>query len=258
LVRGVGPTLSHYDVSGVLVSPQLALYDSTGNVIATDIGWNNGLLPGPSIIQAQTQQATTASFDQVDAFPLPMGSADCAMVATLPAGSYTAQVSGVNNTTGVALAELYDADTGTPASNLVNISARAFVGAGSQVLVGGFVVSGATSETVLIRAVGPTLSKYGVTGVLAQPQLTLYDSTGAVIATNTGWSTASVPGASNVQVGIQPASIATFNQVYAFALPAGSADCAMVVNLPPGAYTAQVTSLGGVSGVSLIEVYDVP
>lgn len=174
------------------------------------------------------------------------------------AASYTAQVSGVGNTSGVALAELYDADTGTPSSYLVNLSGRAYVGTGAQVLVVGFFVSGSTPETILIRGVGPTLSQYGVNGVLANPQLTLYDSTDTVIATDTGWGGAPALGSSTVQVGFQPATTAIFSQVGAFALPTGSNDCAMVVTLPPGAYTAQVNGVSSTTGVALVEVYDVP
>ena len=143
-------------------------------------------------------------------------------------------------------------------AHLTNISSRAFVGAGFQVLVTGFVVSGSTSETVLIRAVGPTLSQYAVSGPLANPELDLYDSTGGKIAANIGWGSPSAIGSSTVQAGIQPATTAVFNQVYAFVLPTGSADCAMVATLPPGSYTAQVSGVGGTTGTALVEVYDVP
>src|SRR5208337_5240572 len=76
----------------------------------------------------------------------------------------------------ICLAEIYDADTGTPAARLINISARASVGTGSNILIAGFVISGNTPEKVVIRGIGPTLSLFGVTGSLATPQLVLYDS----------------------------------------------------------------------------------
>jgi sugar lactone lactonase YvrE len=264
LIRGVGPTLSQFGVSGPLGNPELQLFDgeSVPEVIATNIGWGNASVSGPSPAQATIQPATAALFSQLYAFALPAGSADSAMLAGLPPASYTAQVSGVGNTTGVALAELYDADTGTPTSRLVNISARAFASSGSQILIAGFVIgapsSGSTSETVLIRAVGPTLSQYGVVGPLTTPELDLYDSTGADIATNIGWGNAPTLGPSTVPAGVEAATTAVFNQVYAFALPSSSADCAMVVTLPPGEYTAQVKGVNGTSGVALVEVYSVP
>jgi hypothetical protein len=171
---------------------------------------------------------------------------------------YTAKLSGLNQATGVAMAELTDAGSGAPTSHLTNLSARAQVGSGSSVLVAGFVVSGTTSETLLIRGVGPALGSFGVTGTLAAPQLTLYDSSGNVIATNVGWSNASLQGNSSVAAGVQAATAAVIASVDAFALPAGSADSAFVATLPPGAYTAQVSGVNGTTGTGLIEVYDVP
>jgi subtilase family serine protease len=174
--------------------------------------------------------------------------------------TYQWQLNGVkiSGATGVALAELYDADTGTPSSHLINISARAYVGTGSQVLVAGFVITGTTPETVLIRGVGPTEAQYGVAGSLAAPQLALYDSSGAIIATNAGWGNGPVAGPSTVSAGLQPATSAVFSSVYAFGLASGSADCAMVVTLPPGSYTAQVSGVGSTTGIALIEVYNLP
>jgi hypothetical protein len=120
------------------------------------------------------------------------------------------------------------------------------------------VISGSTPETVLIRGVGPTEAQYGVTGSLAAPQLALYDTSGLVIASNTGWGNGPLAGPSPVPAGLQPATSAVFSSVYAFTLPTGSADCAMVVTLPPGSYTAQVSGVGGTTGVSLVEVYNLP
>ncbi|MGD1030252.1 MAG: protease pro-enzyme activation domain-containing protein [Opitutaceae bacterium] len=262
LIRGVGPTLSQFGVSGVLANPQLALFDSSDSIVATNIGWGNAPVRGSSTAQAAIGPATSAVFSQVYAYPFPSGSADCAMLAGLPPASYTAQVSGVGNTTGVALAELFDADTGTPTSRLVNISARANASSASQILIAGFVIdgpsSGSTSDTVLIRAVGPTLSQQGISGPLAAPELDLYDSNGAIIATNIGWGNPPTTGPSTIAAGVEGATAAIFSQVFAYPLPAGSADCAMVVTLPPGSYTAQVKGVNGASGVALVEVYSVP
>ncbi len=258
LIRGIGPTLNTFSVAGVLAQPLLTLFDSTSAVIATNTGWGNPSVTGGSDSGASVQPATSQAFNQVYAFSLPAGSADGAMLATLPAAAYTAQVSGLNGTTGVALAELYDADSGVPTSHLSNLSARAWVNTGSGVLVAGFVVAGTSSETILIRGIGPALTPFGIAGALATPQLALFDSTGAAVATNTGWGGAPLPGSSTVPAGIQAATQPIMDGVYAFVLPIGSADCAMVVTLPPGAYTAQVSGLNQTTGVALVEIYDVP
>jgi hypothetical protein len=132
----------------------------------------------------------------------------------------------------------------------VNFSCRANVGSGPNLAIAGFVISGAvgTTEQLLIRAVGPTLAQFGVSGVLTQPVLTLTNSVGAVVSSNTGWSTNSNA--------TQIATAATVTG--AFTLPTGSADSALLINLPPGVYTAQVTGLNGGTGIALVEVYQVP
>ncbi len=171
------------------------------------------------------------------------------MVQSLPQGAATAEILGAGNTTGIALAEVYDMDAATAPARLINLSTRALAGTGANALVAGFVIgpSGAPYETVLVRGIGPALglAPFNFTGVLAYPTLTLYDASGNVIATNTGW-------------GGTAALTAVFNQVYAFGLPANSADCALVATLPPGTYTAQVSGVNGSTGTALVEVYEVP
>ena len=200
--------------------------------------------------------------DAVGAFSLVSGSADSAMLVTPPVGNYTAQVSGVNGTTGIALAEIYDADSAAPPARLVNISARAYVGTGGNILIGGFAIGGNTSETILIRGVGPGLaSTFNLPGTLASTQLTLYDSVvptnPRIIATNTGWGSDPVLGPSTVQAGIIPATAAVMTTVGAFSLAAGSADSALILTLPPGNYTVQVAGDGGTTGIALVEIYEV-
>ena len=142
--------------------------------------------------------------------------------------------------------------------SLINLSSRGSVGAGAPVMVAGFTVGSGGAATVVIRGVGPTLSQYGVSGALASPRLDLYDSTGAIIATDIGWGNSPSLGPSTVAFTIQAATAAEFSEVYAFPLPAGSADCAMLATLPPGSYTAQVSGLNGSTGVGLVEVYQIP
>jgi hypothetical protein len=236
LIRADGPALTQYGVSGVLAQPTLSVFNSSGTLVASNTAWGTNSNPA--------EIATVAA--QVGAFPLAAGSADCALVANLTAGSYTVQISGVNGTTGVALAEVYEVSyTGT--AGLANISTRASVGTGGNVLIPGFYINGTGTQELLVRADGPALTQYGVSGVLAQPTLSVYDSSGTLVATNTGWGT-----------GPDPAQITSVSaSVGAFALAAGSADCALIVNLQPGAYTIQILGVNGTTGVALAEIYEV-
>lgn len=236
LIRGAGPSLAQYGVTGFLPQPVLTLFNSAGTQLATNAGWNT----------ASNASSIAAAFTSSGAFAFSLDSADSAILTSLPPGSYTAQISGLNGITGVALAEVYEVKSGDP--ELINISTRAFVSSGTSVEIGGFVVTGSQNAKVLIRAVGPTLSQFGVSGVLAQPSLSVVNSLGATVASNTGWSTNS-----------NAAAIATeMSEVGAFSLPSGSADSVLLLTLPPGAYTAVVSGIANTSGVALVEVYEVP
>jgi sugar lactone lactonase YvrE len=241
LVRGIGPALAAFDVSGPLADPQLTLTTEAGAVVAeSNSGWS---------ADAGTAATLAQIFSQVGAFALAAGSLDQAIYqAALPvsATGYTGIVSGANGTSGQGMVEVYDADIGTPAPRLINLSARAEVGTGASVLTGGFVISGTTSESVLLRGIGPTLSTFGVSGVLAKPVLTLYkSSTSAVLATNSAW-------------GGSALLSAVFTAVGAFPLPAGSSDDAIVTTLAPGSYTVQVKGANSTTGVALVEIYEIP
>jgi len=233
LIRGVGPSLAQFGVSGILEQPVLGLFDASGTSIASNTGWDTS----PNADQVAAAAAAAG------AFALSAGSGDSALLVNLPPGSYTAQVSGTNEGTGVALAEVYELEEGEP--QLLNISTRAYVGTGSNVQIAGIVISGSQPATVLVRAVGPTLAVFGLSGTLAQPSLSVVDSSQNTLATNTGWSANSNASA------IASASAS----VGAFDLPAGSSDCALLLTLPPGSYTAVVSGVGGSSGTALVEAY---
>jgi hypothetical protein len=161
----------------------------------------------------------------------------------------------------VALAEIYDADDalGNPSNTaqLANLSARCNVGAGAGVLIAGFVISGPSTETVLVRAIGPSLTQFGITGELVSPILTVFDSSGLVIATDAGWANAPVPGPSAINAGPQPASSAIFTSVGAFQPNSTtSGDSALIVTLPAGAYTVEVAGAGNTTGIALVEIYE--
>jgi YVTN family beta-propeller protein len=236
LIRADGPALTGFGVAGALAQPSLSVFNSAGTVVASNTGWGTNTNPAQIVSAAAS----------VGAFALASGSADCAVLASLSPGAYTVQVSGVGNSTGVALAEVYEVST--TGTRLANISTRALVGTGANIIIPGFVIAGSGSEQLLARGDGPALTGFGVSGALAQPSLSVFDSSGAVIASNTGWGT-----------GTNPAQITSAGaSVGAFALASGSADSALIVNVSAGAYTMQLSGVSNSTGVALAEVYEVP
>jgi hypothetical protein len=246
LIRASGPALVPLGVTGTLPDPQLELYQSNGNGTSTLLGTDDGW--GGSAMIASTAAAVGA-FAWSDA-----SSHDAALLETSLDGPYTAQISGQSSDTGVALVEVYDATpagTYTPAKpRLVNISARLQVGTGGNILIAGFVIGGSTSKTVLIRVSGPALVPFGVTGTLPDPQLQLFQSNAnaasTLLGTNSGWE-------GNFQIAAVAASVGAFAWS-----DLSSNDSALLITLPPGAYTAQVSGASGDTGVALVEVYEVP
>ncbi len=252
LVRAAGPAIAKapFNVPGTLSNPSIELHqvvDQVDSVIGTNTGWaGNGTI--------KTLADSLYAFDWgTEATP------DSALLRNNAAGVYTAVISGAAGSTaptGVALAEMYDASLNAaydPATSphLVNISVRGKVGTGANQLIVGFVVGGTTSTTVLIRAAGPAIAKapFSVPGTLADPKIEIHqrvNDVDTILATNTGWG-------ANAEIGRAAA------KVYAF--PWGdqaTADSAILMTLPPGAYTAVVSGAAGGTGVSLVEVYEVP
>jgi len=264
LIRAVGPGLGAFGVPGTITSPELVLNDSSGSPIVTDIGWGSTLMPGTSSAPVTYRGATAADFAGVGAFPLAAGSTDSAVVVDVPAGNYTVSVLGAGGGTGIGLAEVYEMNTSDPCV-LTNISTRAYVGAQqAQVAIPGFVIFGSQPATLLVRAAGPALAGFGVADPVANPVLEVDDGGGDPIATDTGWANLPVLGDSTLvtgsssTAGARQATPADFSSAGAFQLAAGSADSAMVVRLPPGAYTAKVSGAGGTTGATLVEVYLMP
>jgi hypothetical protein len=232
LIRAGGPALTAFGLASTLSNPTLKIYRGS-TLIAQNDDWN---------------PADAAEMGRLGLFAFPNGSKDAAILTTLAPGAYTAHVSDLSGTgTGVALAEIYDASVNPAAEDqrLVSIASRGTVTAGDGALIGGFVVTGNSPKTLLIRGVGPALTAFGVAGALADPVLTIYDG-GEALATNAGWANSAAIATAATQAG-------------AFALTAGSRDAALLVTLKPGSYTAQVKAAQSASsGVALIEIYEVP
>lgn len=234
LSRAVGPGLAAFGAAGVVPDPQLSIYGGNGVELFRNNGWEFG-----------PEAARLPSYSRsVGAFPLAAGSSDSALASAVTAGNYTVQVTTPTGQRGVGLAELYELDGN---GRTVNLSTRARVRTGDGVLIGGFVVQGPAYKRMLIRAVGPTLKAFGLTEALADPILTVYSGSN-VVSTNDRWE--SSDNAAAVTAASQTAG--------AFALTANSQDAALLITLPPGAYTVEVKGKGETEGVALLEIYEVP
>lgn len=241
VLRAVGPTLgTQFDLSDALANPKLTLSSSGrgGAVIDTNSGWGGAT-------------ALSTLFLQVGAFPLVATSADAALVATLGSGAYTAQITAPNGTDGVALAELYDADTGSPATEIINISTRANVGAEAKdTLIAGFAITGTTSNTVIVRGVGASLGTlFGMRRALGATHVAVYNSAGVQVAANTVWGGRDKDDDDDMDDACDRAGT--------WRLPRGSTDSALLLTLAPGVYTAHVTGVNRASGIALVEIYEV-
>ena len=237
LIRGMGPSIGpglYFYIADALQDTQLTLYNSLQAVLAQNSPWGGtpALMTADSLTGAYPPLATT-SLDSMLYLP----------VAT---GSSSASVGGVGGATGDAVVELYDADSPPLSAKLTNVAVRAPVGTGNDILFGGFSIGGTTAETVLIRAIGPRLglSPFNLSPVLAQPVLTVYLGGTPTGYTNTGW-------------GGDPALVNAMATVGAYALTASSQDSLLLVTLPPGGYSAEVSGLGGTTGIAAVEVYEV-
>jgi hypothetical protein len=239
IVRAIGPELTQYGVPNALANPTLELHNRTGALIASNDNWRTTIIGG--II------ASDQVLDILRSGHAPGDGRESAIIADLPPGNYTAIVRGVNNSTGVALVEVYDLSSDTN-SILGNISTRSFVQTGDNVMIGGFIVQGTAPKRVIVRAIGPELTQYGVPSVLNDPTLELHDGTGALIASNDNWRTTIIGG------------IITSDQVRDILrsghAPRDGRESAIIAELPAGNYTAIVRGVNDITGVALVEVYD--
>ena len=220
IIRGLGSTLTSFGVPDALQDPVLELHNTTSMMTSND-DWQN----------AENANQIPINFRPAD-------SRESAILTTLQPGAYTAILSGKNSTTGAGLVEVYDLTTATSVE-LTSVSTRGFVGTGDNVLIGGFISGGGNgSVEVIVRALGPTLAQFGVSGALADTTLSLMDGNGNVVAFNDNWK--------NTQQ--------TVIQATGFA-PPNDLESAILATLPNGNYTAIVSGKNGATGVGLVEVY---
>ncbi len=222
VLRALGPSLSRFGLSNVLKDPVLRVYDHSGTLIASNDNWQSD----PNHFTVESNGLTPGNLSE------------SAIAPNLAPGAYTVIVRGKDPSSGIGLVELYDISPLTN-SKFTNISTRGSVGTLDNILISGFIIGEVNSATVVVRALGPTLTSYGVNGVLSDPTLTIYDSSGSVIASNDNW---------------QDAINAFYVQRNGLT-PPNASESALVLHLPAGKYTAIVSGANGTTGNALVEVY---
>jgi hypothetical protein len=225
IVRAIGPSLN---LAGTLGDPTLELRDGTGALLASNNDWKSS--------SSADRQAI------IDSTIAPTNDLESAIVATLPANGagYTAIVRGANNSTGIAVVEVYDLDQSVD-SKLANISTRGFVQPGNP-LIGGMIVLGPGPQKVIVRGIGPSLSN--VPGKLNDPTLELRDSNGTIVRANDNW-----------RIGGQEGEI-----IASGVPPTNNSEAALIETLAGNgsSYTAIVQGANNAAGVAVVEVYALP
>jgi hypothetical protein len=227
VVRGIGPSLAALGISDALADPTLDLYNSNPTLIAQNDDWQDDA--------AQALQMTALGL-------APQHPDESGIVATLQANrSYTAILAGKNHGSGVGVVEIYDTNPAVD-SELANISTRGLVQTGTNVMIGGFILGGASQNTsVIVRGLGPFLSTF-LSPVLADPTLELRDGNGMLLKSNDNWQDDPA----------QAAQLTAHNLAPTYATESG-----IFVSLPPGAFTAILAGKNGGTGHGLVEIYNV-
>jgi len=226
LIRGIGPSLTGFGVLDVLADPVLDLHGPGTFATITNDNWR------------QTQEAEILA----TGIP-PADDLESAIVATLAPGAYTAIVRGNGNTSGVALVEVYDLNQGVD-SKLANLSTRALVSMGEDIVIAGFLLSDeSVSDRVVVRGIGPSLApgSFPASTVLADPTLELRDTNGTLLIANNDWQDNPTQAAELTAAGLAPAN---------------NLESAIVATLPPGLYTALLSGANNGTGIGVVEVYD--
>jgi hypothetical protein len=219
VVRGIGPSIG---ISGTLADPIIGFYtEGSSNPVASNDNWND----------AATRQQI------IDSGLAPPNDLESALWGIINPAAYTVVVRGNDETSGIGLFEVYDLDS-TSDSKLANISTRGFVDTDSNVMIGGAIIVGNTSTTILFRAIGPSLRNLGVSNALPDPTLELHDDNGALIGMNDNWR-------SDHEAQILATGITPTNDL----------ESAILITLSPGSYTAIVRGVANSTGVALVEAY---
>ena len=218
IVRGIGPSLP---VPGALADPVIEVHGSSGELLATNDNWRDD--PNRQHV--------------IDSGLAPTNDLESALWGILNPGAYTVVVRDKNDAAGIALFEVYDLDQ-TVDSELANVSTRGFVETGDNVMIGGTIIVGNDPARVLLRAIGPSLTNFGVPNALQDPALELRDGNGTLMASNDNWRTDQE--AEITATGIPPSN---------------NLESAIVRDLAPGNYTAIVRGVNGTTGIAVVEAF---
>jgi hypothetical protein len=226
LIRAIGPSLTQFGVPNALPDPILELHGPGTFATITNDNWRDD--PVQEALILATGIAPTDNLES-------------AIDATLNPGAYTAVVRGKNNSTGVASIEVYDLSQAVP-SKLANISTRAFVSTGDDIVIAGFILGNHSgNDRIVVRGIGPSLTAFGVPNALANPKLELRDSNGTLLIGNNDWQDDAAQAAELTAAGLAPTD---------------PLESGIAATLPPGLYTALLAGLNNGTGVGLVEVYD--
>lgn len=226
VMRGIGPSLANSGISDFLTDPFLELRGSGGTLIRKNDNWKDD----------QRSEIEGTVFQ-------PSDDRESVIVATLDPGGYTALLTGKGSSpTGVGVVEIYDADISANAQ-LANISTRGFVQTQGNILIGGFSLSGSSgSGNVAFRGIGPSLSQFGLSNVLADPVLELHNANGTVMLSNDDWQSDPVSAAALTARGLGLSN---------------TKEAGIFASLFPGQYTVMLTGKSGGIGIGLVEIYKV-
>jgi hypothetical protein len=226
IVRGIGPSLTQLGIPDALADPVLELHGPSGFTTVTNDNWQDDPIQATLIMAAGLAPTNTL---------------ESAIDATLNPGAYTAIVSGKNNTSGVGLVEVYDLSQAVLAK-LGNISTRALVGTGGDIVIAGFILGGNSgNDRIVVRGIGPSLTAVGVTNALANPTLELRNGNGVLLMSDDDWQDDPTQAAELMAAGLAPTN---------------PLESAMATTLAPGVYTALLSGVNNGTGVGLVEVYD--
>src|SRR4030095_16016452 len=215
-VRGMGPSLANFGVTTPLADPVIDLRRANGSLVLANDNWK----------ETQQTEITNAGI-------APSNDKEAALIATLTAGNYTAILTGKNGGTGVGLAEVYDLDQAAD-SRLANISTRASVRTGPDVLIGGIITGNKIgAPRIAVRALGPSLQRFGIANPLPDPQLALFNANGTLLASDDNWQTHPAQAAAIISYGL---------------VPSNNLESAIAISLAPGSYTAIVSGKNNQTG----------
>jgi hypothetical protein len=228
MVRAIGPSLAAFGVPNALANPTLEIHDASNATVAANNDWKitqvGGLITGDQFAAISATQLA------------PGNDLESAIIADLPPGSYTAVVRGLDNTIGTGVVDAFDLSSASPA-RLANIATRGLIGPGDQLMIAGFIVQNAPVQTV-IRAIGPSLTAFGIPNALPDTTLQLRDQNGVLVLENDDWKTTQRQELE--ATGLQPTD---------------DLEAALIATIQPGQYTAQVRGKNDATGIGVVQVY---